>query len=57
MTIGSGMATANPPPEAPVRADVVAAVRARLASGERANVDDVALAVIAWTCRPCALAS
>ena len=57
MTIGSVMASEHPPPEPSIRTDVVAEVRARLASGERADAGDVALAIIAWTCRPLALAS
>lgn len=58
MTIGSVMADSDHAShEHTVRPDVVAAVRARLASGEQTDAGEVALAIIAWTCRPLALAS
>jgi hypothetical protein len=57
VTIGPVMASPQSLSDPPVRPDVVARVRARLASGERPDVDAVALAIIAWTCRPLALAS
>jgi hypothetical protein len=51
------MAHVPPPEPALVRTHAVARARARLAAGEWPDADAVALAILAWTCPPYALAS
>jgi hypothetical protein len=51
------MAFVPGPESLEVRPEEVARAQARLAAGEWPDAHDVALAILAWTCRPFALAS
>jgi hypothetical protein len=51
------MATDVPFVPADLRPDEIARARARLESGELPDADELALAILVWTCPPFALAS